>query len=161
MSPRCSSEGRSGIHVGPTGVRLLGRIVMTEKPYISQVHIKRCQRLADELIPWITDAARPHGYAIAVHGSLRRDIDLVAAPWTDEAVDAQVLVDLIVHVVKARNGGVAMLLDNDRPMPCERPHGRLCWSIHLGGGPYIDLSVMPRIIKEKKPEPEDRGYNSQ
>ena len=27
--------------------------------------------------------------------------------------------------------------------PGMKPHGRLCWSFHLGGGPYIDLSVMP------------------
>lgn len=26
-----------------------------------------------------------HGYALAVHGSLARDFDLIAVPWVDEA----------------------------------------------------------------------------
>jgi len=28
--------------------------------------------------------------------------------------------------------------------PGMKPHGRLCWSIHLGSGPVLDISVMPR-----------------
>ena len=28
--------------------------------------------------------------------------------------------------------------------PGLKPHGRLTWSFHVGGGPYLDLSVMPR-----------------
>lgn len=30
--------------------------------------------------------AREVGYAVGLHGSLRRDVDLIAAPWTDEVV---------------------------------------------------------------------------
>lgn len=30
--------------------------------------------------------------------------------------------------------------------PGIKPHGRLGWVINLGGDPYIDLSVMPRLL---------------
>ena len=34
--------------------------------------------------------------------------------------------------------------------PQAKPHGRLCWSIQLGGGAYIDLAVMP-LVKANMP----------
>lgn len=86
--------------------------------------------------------ARELGYALAVHGSERRDLDLIAAPWTDEAVSAGEL----AHEIAIAVGGFIPTDETgsaDRN-PTSKPHGRLAWSIHLGGGPYIDLSVMPR-----------------
>jgi hypothetical protein len=81
--------------------------------------------------------AKKCGYAIAHHGSLARDIDLIAAPWTDDAKPAHLLVDSIVSAV----GG---WINPTHPNPVQKPHGRLAWSIHLlGYGTYIDLSVMP------------------
>lgn len=33
----------------------------------------------------LTEVARSHGYAMAVHGSMARDFDLICIPWTDTA----------------------------------------------------------------------------
>lgn len=41
------------------------------------------------LMPDIVQAGRDCGYAIAPHGSLARDFDLIAVPWIDEAVSPQ------------------------------------------------------------------------
>jgi len=101
------------------------------------------------MLPALTRAARSKGYALAVHGSMRRDLDLVAIPWTDEAAPAQ---EVAVAIIEASGG---FLLEREKQPghpekwpgtrdPAQKPHGRLAWSIHLGGGPYIDLSVMPR-----------------
>lgn len=95
------------------------------------------------LIEPLRAAARQVGYAITVHGSLQRDIDLVAVPWTDEAVSAGELAQIIFQTIERING-IAIVVEADKPMPRQKPHGRLAWSFHLGGGPYIDLSVMPR-----------------
>lgn len=106
----------------------------------------RTREWADILIPVLREVSRRHGYALAVHGSLNYDIDLLAAPWTDNVAgnptDAETLAAAFAEVIKAVTG-----LDwaNINKGPESKPHGRQAWSFHLGGGPYIDLSVMPRI----------------
>lgn len=45
----------------------------------------------------LAEVARTLGYAIAVHGSQQRDLDLVAVPWVEEAVSPD---DLIRHLVE-------------------------------------------------------------
>jgi len=101
------------------------------------------------MLPALIRAAKAKGYALAVHGSMRRDLDLVAVPWTEEAAPP---VDVAAAIIAASGG---FLLERGKPElhpdawpgtrdPAQKPHGRLSWSIHLGGGPYIDLSVMPR-----------------
>ena len=101
------------------------------------------------LIEPLRAVARSHGYALAVHGSLVRDIDLIACPWTREAASAKALADAIEAEARRVNGRAFPLPHEDDEWyragkPGLKPHGRLCWTFHLGGGPYIDLSVMPR-----------------
>jgi hypothetical protein len=88
------------------------------------------------LYPKMAEVAKRLGYALTLHGSLSRDFDVVAIPWVEEAVDADVLADTL----KDELGG--FYAPND--FPGAKPHGRRAYSIHLGGGPYIDLSVMPK-----------------
>jgi hypothetical protein len=93
-------------------------------------------------LPQLQAEARKCGYALAVHGSMATDLDLIACPWTEEAWEPQKLVDLLTEIVDGR-----CYSDID-PNPTSRPHGRLAWSIYfnrnLRSGPYIDISVMPR-----------------
>lgn len=92
----------------------------------------------NEFIPPVPDIApikaiaRECGYAIAVHGSLKRDCDLVAVPWTDTAVTPQ---ELIVAICKGANAHVCGKIEN-------KPHGRIAASIQIDGWcKYIDLSI--------------------
>jgi hypothetical protein len=104
----------------------------------------------EQLIGPIRAAAKAVGYAIGVHGTLKRDIDLIACPWTFNAVSAAELAEAVRVAAEAVNGYAAMHVNEQDDewhlagCPGMKPHGRLCWSFHLGGGPYIDLSVMPR-----------------
>jgi hypothetical protein len=86
------------------------------------------------------DVARAHGYALAIHGSLTRDFDLVAVPWTPEASDA----DTLVAAICADNQLLVTVPDKG-----DKPHGRRCWTLQgisgLGHG-WVDLSVMPRMV---------------
>lgn len=41
------------------------------------------------LYPSLVVDARELGYALALHGSMARDLDLVAIPWTDDAASAR------------------------------------------------------------------------
>lgn len=82
----------------------------------------------------MADRARDLGYALTLHGSLLRDADMVAIPWTASAVDPSVLAEELVTVT----GGYLETVTVDKP------HGRIARTIQLGAGHYIDLSIMPR-----------------
>lgn len=101
------------------------------------------------MLPAIRETARNFGYAIGLHGSLERDFDLIAAPWTQEAVHP----DDIAEAIKRVTGCVRWRVyrgDGD-----VKPHGRIVycfdWDIkNYENRGYIDLSVMPRLVKEKE-----------
>lgn len=98
------------------------------------------------MLPKIVALGFEHGYAVAVHGSMRRDLDLVAVPWIQDAKPAADLVAAICERFDAhcRNADGAKSME-----PTAKPHGRLAWSIHFGGGPYIDLSIVPTQLPGK------------
>lgn len=89
-----------------------------------------------------TEIARRFGYALAIHGTMARDLDVVAVPWTEEAVSAEVLVDELAKefawVIRTDEGDQRHMVG-----PTEKPHGRRAWLIPLMGC-ALDLSVMPR-----------------
>lgn len=93
------------------------------------------------LFPILSEVAQANGYSLAIHGSVSRDMDLVACPWTNEAVDPTTLANAIAHQVWTSNGE----FDTGRKLDegTHRPHGRLSWAIPLECGAYLDLSVMP------------------
>lgn len=95
-----------------------------------------------QLLPEIRVAAKSLGYAIAVHGSMRRDLDLLAVPWVEEAKDPQELVQFIADAVQGFIIG-AVTDTGEMRGPTPKPHGRLAWSICWGGKAFIDLSVFP------------------
>jgi hypothetical protein len=99
--------------------------------------------------PCLCDVAREHGYPLAIHGTMQRDCDLVAIPWTDKAVAALTL----VAALKEACGGCYWHPERDKlyynnGTPTVKPHGRVAYSLHLtdrgGEGPYFDVSIMPR-----------------
>lgn len=94
--------------------------------------------------PMLAEDVRALGYALAVHGSMARDLDLVAVPWTEDAAEPEA-------VAEAIRAAIDGWVDGDPEAGETRAHGRRCWMIwfHKGnslfpGAPYIDLSVMPR-----------------
>jgi hypothetical protein len=91
------------------------------------------------LLQWLTDAANKKGYALGLHGSMSRDLDLIAAPWTEDAVSADQLVSALVE-----SAGGFITNDLLTINPEFRPHGRMAYAIQLGRGLYIDVSVMLR-----------------
>lgn len=96
------------------------------------------------VVPKLIPVAKRLGYAIALHGSFLRDLDVIAVPWTDEAVSAEELAETLRIEVHG------WLIGDKNKNPAIKPHGRLCWSIHTEDGVgYIDLSVMPRTISKE------------
>ena len=87
------------------------------------------------LYPWMQEIAKEHGYALAIHGSLRRDMDVIAVPWIEDAADAEVLVAALVERIG---------LIEDAASPAAKPHGRRAYGLVLSDNAYVDLSVLPK-----------------
>lgn len=100
------------------------------------------------MVPHLCTVARRYGYAIGLHGSMGRDLDLIAVPWTREAAPNEVLVEAIRDAVDGSIRNDPPTKDNqyylETKNPSEKPHGRRAWAIYFAGQRfYIDLSVMP------------------
>lgn len=96
-----------------------------------------------QILPRIREAGKAMGYAVGIHGSMGRDFDLIAVPWSEDAKPAEELVQEVADAVGGyvlgdleKRGGISE--------PTQKPHGRRSWNICWGGKPFIDLSVMPR-----------------
>lgn len=87
------------------------------------------------MYPDLAEITRKHGYALAVHGSVARDFDLICIPWGAEPAEPAVVVDEITKTFHVRTVGE----------PDTTYHGRERWTITVGFGEcFIDLSFMPR-----------------
>lgn len=82
------------------------------------------------------------GYAIGMHGSFTRDLDLIAVPWADHACEP---LHLVKHIAASLEG-----LVHYESNPSAKPHGRIAWLLHFAAfhdPRVIDLSIMPRLPK--------------
>jgi hypothetical protein len=111
------------------------------------------------LYPGLCAKARELGYALAIHGTVVNDLDLIAIPWTEDAADALTLKDaLMAHASACDYEGhlrsqltdenvirEALAAATDADGPTLKPHGRIAWNLWLAHGRKIDLSIMPRL----------------
>ena len=89
------------------------------------------------MYPDLAKIARAYGYALCVHGSVNRDFDLVAVPWTESAQDPE-------YVIKAFLQEFSLKLVGGPPD--DKPHGRKTYTLALTFGEcFLDLSFMPRL----------------
>lgn len=86
------------------------------------------------LYPGLAEIARANGYALSVHGSLARDMDLIAVPWIENASTPEAVIATIESSYGIRRIGELTTA----------PHGRLVQTIGIQFGEcFIDLSFMP------------------
>jgi hypothetical protein len=89
---------------------------------------------AAALYPELAVIAREHGYALAVHGSLQRDLDLIAVPWVENPKTSRELVAAILANFCVKQKGE----------PDTVWHGRERWLLSVGFGECaIDLQFVP------------------
>ena len=110
----------------------------------------------------LKEIARSHGYNLLVHGSMNRDLDLVAVPWKDEVSPE---IDLINALTKHLVGVIAAPGHEDSIyMHSYQPGGRSNYIINLFryGKPdpqyYLDISVTPLVkrgVVDRVKSPDD------
>lgn len=87
------------------------------------------------LYPELARVAKKHGYAMAVHGSLARDFDLICIPWVEAPSNPKTVVDELKKEFALDEIGE----------PEVRGHGRKIWTLAIGFGEcFLDLSFMPQ-----------------
>lgn len=80
----------------------------------------------------IKEIGLKYGYNIVLHGSMNRDLDLIAIPWIENIGDKDLMID---EVAKTIGGEVMMTnrsvdnIDGDRFS--QHPHGRIIYVINI------------------------------
>lgn len=94
------------------------------------------------MYPELAEIALKHGYALAVHGSLRRDFDLFAIPWVPNPSPPRTFLEEITSTFSMYIGG--------------EPHvycGRERWAlIFTYGEAFIDIQFVAVITNAKQME---------
>lgn len=99
------------------------------------------------MYPKLAEVFRSHGYALAVHGSVVTDFDLIAVPWVEQVSDPLVVVEDVMS--KFAIGKLSAATN-----PPDRPHGREAYKLHLSFGDCaLDVSFTPRLPTTPESEP--------
>lgn len=89
---------------------------------------------AAAMYPDLAKIFQSHGYALAVHGSLARDFDLIAVPWAETVSAAATVLDAVMEEF-------AVQVSPDSP--AQRNHRRIAYTLICGFGHcQIDLSFI-------------------
>jgi hypothetical protein len=88
-----------------------------------------------------------YGYNLVLHGSMNRDLDLIAIPWEDKVKDHGKMIKAMAKFI----GGTLLMWG--KLEWTKKPHGRMAYVINLNRGEksktykdpqyYLDISVMP------------------
>ena len=119
-------------------------ITYTPGEWFDATTVDLMQAFFESRLPAIREAAKEHGYAIGLHGSMRRDLDLIAAPWREGAAEP----DTLAHAIAMAACGITRAGAYEWE---KKPAGRvatclpICWTHRHGvlSDGHIDLSVMP------------------
>lgn len=91
---------------------------------------------AAAMYPKLCPIFHKHGYALAVHGSVSRDFDLIAVPWAKKISNPKVVIQEVMSEFSLKKIGRAAV----------KNHGRRAYVLHTTYGSfYIDLSFFPKI----------------
>ncbi len=109
----------------------------------------------------IKEIGKVYGYNIVLHGSMNRDLDLIAIPWEEVVGDKMEMLNKIAEAV----GGFVLSETEDQRRDFRiKYHGRECWIININrrivskfdglsvlfekaNDPqyYIDISIIPNF----------------
>lgn len=99
----------------------------------------------------LKEIALKYGYNLVIHGSMNRDLDLVAIPWQEEIKGH---LDMIMEMCHYLGGWIEGAEFGGKWYPCAvTHHGRMQYVINLNRGGkrtnyedpqyYVDISVIP------------------
>lgn len=86
------------------------------------------------LYPELAEICRSFGYALAVHGTMSRDFDIVALPWAETMSGGpeDVVTAICKRFAVTKVSGDPVIMN----------HGRICYNLALMGEFFFDLSFI-------------------
>lgn len=104
----------------------------------------------------LKEIALKYGYNLVLHGSLNRDLDLIAIPWIEEVGDCEIMIKEFADVF----GGRIENRETDLGIRTHilKPHGRKAYVININrelikikkgykdSEYYLDVSVVPTFF---------------
>lgn len=101
------------------------------------------------LWPSMRKAAIDLGWALALHGSLENDMDIMGMPWTENCKSHQELAKAISDCL-----GDTIWREHHLTPHYTKPHGRVVYTLSIGGSWHVDLSIMPphQLIRKQYTE---------
>lgn len=85
----------------------------------------------------IRNCAMNCGWAVALHGSLSSDMDIMAMPWVEDSVSFKELTEKISKLFVDNDLSELYEISYD-----EKPHGRIVATIPIFGDFYLNISTM-------------------
>lgn len=118
-------------------------MIMSEKP----IHAK--PSLYAFYFDYIKEIGLKYGYNIVLHGSINRDLDLIAIPWVENIGNRELMIDEIAELI----GGNVMMQDrsvNDEigVRFSEMPHGRVIYIININRDFKAKFNGFKTVIQE-------------
>lgn len=88
------------------------------------------------MYPGLCKIFQKHGYALAVHGSMARDFDLIAVPWVTRPHKHTT----VIRDIKKKYAVIFSA------KPKKMKHGRIAYSLSVSfGNCYLDVSFFPGV----------------
>lgn len=102
----------------------------------SREHVVTNGRAAFYACMWddLRQAALDEGWALALHGSLANDMDIMAMPWTENASPVWVMISALKHC-----------FDNPKEIKiteADMPNNRKVFALSIWGDFYLDINVI-------------------
>ena len=85
----------------------------------------------------IRQCAMDNGWAVALHGSLNSDMDIMAMPWVEDAISFEELVKKISELFVGNIASENYFITYD-----EKPHNRVVATIPIFADFYLDISTI-------------------
>ena len=90
----------------------------------------------------LKQSALNSGWALGLHGSLNNDMDIMAMPWTEEAVSREEFIKNLSDCF------VDNVFKDLHVIPfCQKPNGRIVYTMSIWKDYYLDINII-----EKKEE---------
>jgi len=114
----------------------------------SREHVTTNGRAAFYACMWedFRNVALDCGWALALHGSLNSDMDIMAMPWVEDAKPVEEMLQALINLFGKENIWHEKN-KNQKPF-IDKPHNRITYTISIWADFYIDVSIISQPLKQ-------------